>query len=870
LLNKAASAAGLPNPENVVPATPGQASLGAGMAGATSMAPFGPLGGVAGFVGGVIGHRAGEVVPEYLRPMAEMLGNYAGQMGFYGAGTAGHYLGRTANDAFQTARGPIGGGTPQPVVDPQTGRTLTAALPSASGAPIVATPRDIAAVGSTMAERAGMSLADLATTIQNAPASPVGVQPTVPTTVAEATKSPLLLAYQKQVMNASPDAQAAFDARHAQNVLAIVNSLKSAAPEDVGEATGSYLKAHLNALTATADANNAMASQRAAGTLQTTGLTTPWVAPLTAQAYGNQAREQLTAAQQRDYAAEQAAFDAMPGNLAVNMAPLGSFSQNMLSTEPGPGGAFHPAEAKLYNDTASMSGVVPFDQVRQLLRNTSAAKRQITTDLGSENPAYGRVSQFQGALTDALGDAADRGAEADAGNPMGQRVSDQVANLPVPKRQPTVLPSGAIFDPDKMATAGRVQPEPPPTENFTPAVREMWRDRNQAYAIYKDKWRTGTMGDVLRPTARYLGFKVPASEVGDWLFDRGSKGAEAADDLIKALGSRESALALIGEYPALILRNAAMRDGVLDPGRYEAWKRAYAPVLAKFPEIADKFDTAANAQRMVEEAAAHGKKVVDDFQGSAASRYLTKDGTPVDPQVAVASIMSSRNPTLTARDLIERIGGDRAALDGIRRNVIDWLLTKMTMRSELGLTGQLDTSVAQLNSVLRDPKQTHALEEILTPQQMRQVRGTQDQLSQLARAWNAIKLRASPGTAMDLIRAGFEQKGFQGFSHLMAMVLALRLMEEYGPKGLLLGGAVEAGTIALNALRSAGIKTQADLMAEAMLNPAFGRIAAEKAAESPRSPINKLSVRRMIESLIGTAQTTQSQAERRVQAGARQ
>ena len=872
-IGAAARAVGLPTPEDVVPTTPSQETLRAGISGATSMLPFGGVPAIAGFVGGVAGKRLGEMVPEYLQPLAEMVGNYAGQMGFYGAGTVGHAIGRIGRDTFDTARGPVGAGVAEPIINPDTGQPMPLAIagPPGGAGPIAATPRDLAAVGTTLAQRAGMTPQALADTLETAPAAPAGVNPTVPAIVSEATGNPALLAYQKQIMNASPEVQAAFDARHAQNVLGIVNGLKAAAPSDVGEATGTYLRNQLRALTALTDLSNRNATLAASTTAESAGLTPPAV-PTTVQDIGTAQRTQLKAMQEKDYKAEQDAFDAMPSNLAVNMAPVGEAARNVMATEPGPGGSFHPAEAKIYNDVSAYNGVVPFSEVRQLLRNTTAAKRQITTELGDENPAYGRLSQFQNAITDTLGDAASRGAETDvaAGIPTDQRLSTKIAAMP-PVRAPQApirMANGVVFDPDRTGWQPATAATPAGgqvAENFTPDARQMWKDRNQAYAIYKDKWRYGTMGAVLRPAARYLGFRVPDSKVSDWLFPSGAKGAEAADDLAKAVGSRENALAVLGDYPALTLRNSAMRDGTMDLNKFEAWKRAYGPSLAKYPEIAAKFDTAADAQRTVEAAAARGKQVVESFEDSAASHYLTKTGEPADPQVAIGRLMSAKNPAADARDLMSRVGQDGAATAGVQRNVIDWMLAKMTARSELGLTGQMDASAAAINGILKEPRYVRALETVLTPSQMTRVRDTATQLNQLARAWNAVRLRGSPGTAMDIIRSGILQHGFQGFTHMAAAIMAMSMFEHFGPEGLVAGPLVEAAGLSLNALRSAGIQTRNDLMAQAMLNPRFGRIAAEKAIENPRSPLNKLTTRRMIEALIGSAENTQSEATRRLQ-----
>lgn len=138
--------------------------------------------------------------------------------------------------------------------------------------------------------------------------------------------------------------------------------------------------------------------------------------------------------------------------------------------------------------------------------------------------------------------------------------------------------------------------------NFTPEAQDALRKANANYADYKAKYGTGVVGKVLAPSGRTVsGYNVEPSAVPSTLFAKGASGAEAADSLIRATGSPEAALNVLGEYPAYSLRQAAEEMGTLSVPKYNKWLADHQAVMDKFPELKASFDTAAKARAVLDD-----------------------------------------------------------------------------------------------------------------------------------------------------------------------------------------------------------------------------------------------------------------------------
>lgn len=377
-------------------------------------------------------------------------------------------------------------------------------------------------------------------------------------------------------------------------------------------------------------------------------------------------------------------------------------------------------------------------------------------------------------------------------------------------------------------------------ENMDPAVAADIKQARADWAIYKGTYREGDVGSVTAKGSGPGGWRIGDSAVPGRLFKKGPGGAEAADSLIKAAGSVQRAEEMLGDYPAMVLRGMAMKNGVFSLAGYQKFLATYGPALKRFPTIARKFEDVAGAQRAFEQAAARGAQRIEAFEKSTAAAYLGKDEWGVDPGRAIQRLLNSDNVGASFRDLAARVAGNPVATLGLRRDLLDHILNR-SLGGEAGTTGDAAVKAAVFQKLIRDPKVRAAMDAVLTPEQIRIVDGVGDDLMWGQRAWNATKIPGSPASAADAY--ALQKKG--GLSNIAAMFMgdnlgsfAAKLAQIHNP---IISGAFEVagmlGAEALRARRAAALEHVDKIVTEMVLNPEFGRFMLQNAPRSASSPL---------------------------------
>lgn len=402
---------------------------------------------------------------------------------------------------------------------------------------------------------------------------------------------------------------------------------------------------------------------------------------------------------------------------------------------------------------------------------------------------------------------------------------------------------------------------PPLEENYPPQTAAQLREQNRRYADYKDTYRSGAVGTVLQSGKGAGGYKLNASSVPTTLFKAGPAGAEAADSLIKQAGGVAQAEARLGDAPALLFRNEVMPNGEVDPARFARFQAKYAAALGKLPGIANKFRTAAEAQRTVDRAAAEGEAKIKAFQRSAANAYLTKTGDVADATKAIGRLLNSDNPRASFRQLMQQAAGNQAAIDGIQRNLLDVIHQRAASTKEAGTLGVKRLGKAAYQNTLADPKMAQAVSEVLSPQQQRVLRNISGDMDLGDRGINATAIPGSPSTAADL-RAMVEHGGVQGMSAYGLILLGEKVMEVagwllgLGPVGrAMFEAAGVVGGNTLRARRAAALEKVQELANEMVLQPStLGRVMMERLANhNPQQFARMISHRLMVAAGVGSA-----------------
>jgi hypothetical protein len=490
---------------------------------------------------------------------------------------------------------------------------------------------------------------------------------------------------------------------------------------------------------------------------------------------------------------------------------------------------------------------------------------------------YSRLAQNDIGATSLFGEPPSRdelieGARRAASKNSGPRSAPRAGGFGAPDRPDAAKPGGQIGEPGPSApgpgagtavegsAAGEPEPEPVTALRLDPEAAGRLRTANAAWADYLAKARKGPVGEVLAGAPR--AYRLSDAQVMGKLFRSGPAGADTADALIRIAGSVEKAQDVLGDYPALALRRAAEKNGILDPAKAARWMQSHSAILDKFPALRAKFQTAADASQAVGDAMARARMNAKAFNDSELAHFL---GT--DPQVAIERLLGGDDPAGDAQSLMDTmratalaprrgltaVDGARA-IEGLRQNTVEWLMAKAEATAKAGTSGEAEIAKGRFQNLLKNPKTARALRVILGPDGFKGLEDVSRAMDLAAMVRDATAVKGSPGTAADLMAAA---RG-RGMSPLVRLFTGEFMGEAVSHiVGGLAGAAGHLGSVAFAMLRSAakeaGFDTVQQLMAYGIIHPEIGRLLAQVAAGSERTPAFQTLMRRLGALSVGAA-----------------
>ncbi len=204
-------------------------------------------------------------------------------------------------------------------------------------------------------------------------------------------------------------------------------------------------------------------------------------------------------------------------------------------------------------------------------------------------------------------------------------------------------------------------------------AKETYNKAKGMFLQYVDKFRKGTVSEVVQPGNLNAGNKIAFSDIPSRFFKQGKM--DVADDLVRAVG-KEDATKLIRDYAAHDLVSGKVKaDGtlMLDSGR--KWLSRNKTVLNKYG-LYDEFADMVSSQHVADDVV----RTLTEFNKSLASKVLNSD---VDKVISnIFSGVGKRTSGKMIRDLlnVKGIKGNKAAIEGIRESFKDFLLTSMEGR----------------------------------------------------------------------------------------------------------------------------------------------------------------------------------------------
>ena len=342
--------------------------------------------------------------------------------------------------------------------------------------------------------------------------------------------------------------------------------------------------------------------------------------------------------------------------------------------------------------------------------------------------------------------------------------------------------------------------------------------------------RSGPLSGKLatRPTTRW-----PNSSVPGQFWKAGPNGAENVQAYREAAGaSGPPNMNPLHDAAAESLRNEAMKDGMIDPGKFAAWQKKYANALRELPpDLRAKFSNAASASDAVADAAEARKGAIDGYQKSIAGKFL-KLNDPADITKTVGGIFGAKDAVRQMTALAKQVASDPDAREGLRKAVADVILAKAKSVTESGASGVENINAATFQKFIRDNRATLKAAGF-SDQEVGSMHAIAQDLQRSQRTLQATRLAGQANTAQDIIKS-LETAHGGHVSLLNKLALgAMGGFETHGMTGAGVGAALGLGEHVLAARRMAGLAKANTMVRDAMLNPELAMALLKRAPIKP-------------------------------------
>jgi hypothetical protein len=244
---------------------------------------------------------------------------------------------------------------------------------------------------------------------------------------------------------------------------------------------------------------------------------------------------------------------------------------------------------------------------------------------------------------------------------------------------------------------------------------------------FKLQFESGTVGKILGYSKNSTP-QIDPSLTLDISVGRG--GPKGALDLDNMMVTPEAKIAT-QKYMARSFTDYAInkKTGDLDPIKVQKWISANEEILDKFPGFAQKLSDAGEAQKIANQTKIVmqvRKATLRDPKISASAEYLNA----ADMNRVASSVLKSKNPVIAARELSRKALKDPTgkAINGVRGVFVDELLEKSRFGSSNEFGEPMPNGKAFLEYI---NKNTKALDEIFTKDQMVRMRMVGRELSQI-------------------------------------------------------------------------------------------------------------------------------------------
>ena len=596
--------------------------------------------------------------------------------------------------------------------------------------------------------------------------------------------------------------------RQAAQAITREEALQGIASEGSPSAVIPSLRQHFDALEQAETKASQQAQERVRSTIDQMG------GNVTAEDAGRMMREALQSAKGVAKTERSRLYKAIDPNDELNVVATGlrDSAAKVISESADPLAKPLDGELKaIVNDAAKVGDVIKFNSLRGLDTRISDAMRAELMTNGETN-TYRQLKMMKDGVMDAIDNAVEnqKRFEAEAVAAGGMRPNETL--------EERLRAAWGLAG--KKAADATLEP------NLAPENVSALEAAKAAHQQYAGTFREGPVGEVLRPGKSQGEYKLQFdAQVGPKFFRPGETGSQAMESFMQAAVDQPQAVAAMREY----ITSSMMREtrdpatGLLDPKKFETWRRKHESALRAMPDLADRFLTASEASDTAAQIMDGARKRIEASQKTEIAKIMgaTDDATVTQ---MVGEVFGRKNAAQTMRNLAQATSGNPDAKAGLQKSVADYIRGRFISTTEAGTSEANLIKSAQFQNFVRQNRRT--LEQVFDKEQVNTMQALADDLHRSNRSLTGSALRGRSTTAQDIPAA--TEKAQSAWASIAKMtgpvVTGLAGQQLTGTlTGALTGFAGGALAAIAQSMRSAGMENVDQLIRDALLNPQLAR-----------------------------------------------
>lgn len=404
------------------------------------------------------------------------------------------------------------------------------------------------------------------------------------------------------------------------------------------------------------------------------------------------------------------------------------------------------------------------------------------------------------------------------------------------------------------AGAGVAEPEiasaamrPGPVANLDAAAAERLKAATAATRNQRATFGNGPVGQALKRAGNATDYRMTDAALPGDFFKPGPKGAEQVEAFRDAAGyGGPPNMNPIHDAAAESLRREAMTpEGMIDPKDFARWQDKYQDALRALPaDLRDQFSSAARASEAVGEAAAARKAAIDSFQKSEVGKIAGLSSAH-DLVSHVGRIVEAPDGVRRMVQLRQAVAKNPEAVEGLRKGVVDYLLSKTVGTTESGVSGlnSLKSSVLQ-KAVIDNRAIIKAAG--FSDREIGSMQAIANDMQRSQRTLQATRLPGQSNTAQDILKSIQAAEHGPKLSLLGKIGAGAYLGMEHGLYGAAAGAASGLGEHLIAGMRAAGVAKANALVRDAMLNPELAQDLLKAAPLRPDGGIERVVARMLL------------------------